>query len=88
MSESRTQIEESRRWVETVARKRIDVWHDETSDPECPAWVVSIDDEQGSRTLKTFSGEAKARAFALSAAYPRGLDVFMADKFGGRMKIN
>lgn len=51
----------------------INVWHDRTSEPGDSAWVVSIEDERGSRTLHSFEGRSEAVACGTSEASSRGL---------------
>ena len=61
----------------TATNQAVTVWLDTTSDDH--GWIVDVDDEAGSETLKVFpptnAGKKKANAYAIAVAVRRGLPV-------------
>ena len=53
----------------------VSVWLDKTSDASEPVWVVSVDNEEGSDTLRWFDTFEKALAFGRAAAGSRELEL-------------
>jgi hypothetical protein len=53
----------------TKSERKIGLWLDQTGDPSDPKWIVSMDDESGSDTVKIFEEDdyelAKAHALAM-----------------------
>ena len=77
-----------------TATKEIGLWLDDTSDAESSAWVVSLDDADGTTSLAWWRLDQHEDAYRLARqraeqeARKRGLPLVLTDEFGNRRTID
>jgi hypothetical protein len=69
--------------------RHIEVWHDDTSDPDEPLWCVSLCEEDGEevRCFSTHDERNEADAAARRAAQKRGLKAYYRGKHGDTVAL-